>query len=70
MAHMTDAERIAWIDSASLEDLLRKWRFGRSGDPYFEGAMGEHFAATMKAKREAEGPEAWTRASKNIGWAD
>ena len=31
---MTDEQK-RWIDNASYEELLRKWRFTPSGDPIF-----------------------------------
>jgi hypothetical protein len=58
----------AWIDGATYKQLLRRWRFGKAGDPAFQGEIGKHYAAVM-AKRKAEtGPEAAVRASKDIGW--
>jgi len=56
-----------WIDNSTYEELLRKWRFSNSGDPYLEGEVGVYFAAVMKQKRD-ENPEEAVRASKNIGW--
>ena len=67
---MTDEQLIAWIDQATLTDLLWKNRFAAAGSPFFSGEVGEHFLNTMAAKRSAEGAEAWTRASKSIGWGD
>jgi hypothetical protein len=61
------AEMIAWIDGASLEQLLSKWRFAPSGDPLLQGEVGEHFSKTMFAKRDADNA-AWVAASKSIGW--
>lgn len=26
-----------WIDNATYQELLRKWRFSPSGDPFFIG---------------------------------
>ena len=63
---MTEQER-DWIDNATLEQLLRKWRFSALGSPWFVGDTGEHFGSVMNAKRAAD-PEGWTAASKAIGW--
>ena len=68
MSAMTKDQMIEWIDKASLAELLHRWRFGAIGDPFFQGEVGQHYDATMKAKRRAEGPEAWTAASKQVGW--
>jgi hypothetical protein len=60
-------EQKAWIDGASYEDLLRKWRFAPAGDPMFVGDTGEYFKAVMARKR-AENPDGAVRASQDIGW--
>jgi hypothetical protein len=65
---MTEAEMRAWIDNASYEDLLRKWRFAPSGDPFFAGAMGDYYQKRMADKRAEVGDAAHTSASKRIGW--
>ena len=58
-------EQKDWIDNASIEDLLRKWRFDSIGDPMFKDATGEYFAEVMKKKR-GEDPAAYTAASKRL----
>ena len=64
---MTPAAMKAWIDQATTEQLLRKWRFASAGDPFFQGEIGKHFSLVIGARRNAD-PEEWTRASKRIGW--
>jgi hypothetical protein len=64
---MNDPEMLAWINGASLVDLLRKWRFARPGDPFFQGFVGEHYSKVMFGKRATD-PEAWVNASKQVGW--
>ena len=58
----------SWISSADYETLLRKWRFGEVGDPFFQGEVGKYYSKTMFAKRDALSHEEQVRASKNIGW--
>jgi hypothetical protein len=66
---MTEQEMIAWIDGASYEELLSKWRFAPAGDPFFKGPVYDHYCAKMKEKRNASGGQAeHARASKSIGW--
>lgn len=65
---MSEAEMIAWIDKATLAELLEKWRFAPSGDRMMQGHVGEHFVRVMAAKRTAD-PAGWVRASKSIGWS-
>lgn len=65
---MTEAEMIAWIDTATLEDLLRRWRFAAAGSPWFIGTIGQHYTDTMARRRTEAGPAAWTAASKTVGW--
>ena len=56
-----------WIDNASYQQLLSKWRFSPSGDPFFEGEIGEYYSKVM-AERKAADPGAAVAASKAIGW--
>ncbi len=62
-----ESAQMAWIKSASLEDLLRRWRFAPSGDSILHGRVGNYYAKVMFAKRDAD-PVAWTQASKSVGW--
>lgn len=57
-----------WIDGASYVDLLRKWRFGASGDPIFDGASGSYFATIMIKRKKQIGNDACVFASKQVGW--
>jgi hypothetical protein len=63
---MTEEQK-RWIDNASYETLLRKWRFAPVGDPMFQGEDGAYYSKVMFAKRDAA-PDAAVRASKNVGW--
>ena len=54
-----------WIDNASYEELLSKWRFSSLGDPMFQGETGDYYAKVMKEKRENVDH---VSASKRIGW--
>lgn len=64
---MTTEEAKKWIDAASYEQLLRRWRFGKPGDLMFLGDLGEYYAAVMSRKR-AETGDNGVSASKRIGW--
>lgn len=57
-----------WIDAASYEELLRKWRFASAGSHWFQGEIGNYYQQTMMKKKEEIGDEAATRASKSVGW--
>lgn len=62
------AQEKEWIDKASTEQLLGKWRFAPVGDEYFQDAERvAYFQKAMQEKRSAD-PAGWTRASKNLGW--
>jgi hypothetical protein len=65
---MVDDAMKQWIDNASYEQLLSKWRNAPSGDPYFQGETGDYYAEVMKRKREEVGNAAHVAASKAIGW--
>ena len=62
-----ELERIEWINSANLVDLLRRWRMSPIGDPIYHGEVGNHYSKVLKEARDAD-PDAWARASKIIGW--
>lgn len=57
-----------WIDTASYEELLTKWRFAPSDSPWFQGEVGVYFGKVMSKKKEEVGEAEAVRASKNIGW--
>ena len=67
---MIDPELKKWIDEASYESLLSKWRNAPAGSPYFAGETGDYYADVMKRKREEVGQSEHVRASKAIGWGD
>ncbi len=65
---MTADEMKAWIDSASYEQLLSKWRMAPAGSPWFQGDLGDYYSEAM-ARKKAETPhEEQVAASKRIGW--
>ena len=57
-----------WIDNASYESLLTRWRFASSGNLFFQGEVGDYYAKVMRCKREEVGDAEHTRVSKSIGW--
>jgi hypothetical protein len=62
------AEQREWIDNASYEELLRRWRHAPIGDPMFQGEAGKYYSEVM-ARRKAEGGQAAAvAASKRVGW--
>ena len=65
---MTEQQMKQWIDNASYSQLLGKWRFAPSGDPFFQGKMGDYYADVMFKKRKEVGEDVHVAASKNIGW--
>ena len=64
---MTEADLRAWINGATTEELLRKWRFAPNGDEFCTGEVGRYFDAVLKERREAD-PAGYTAASKAVGW--
>ena len=65
---MTKDEMIKWINEASLEDLMRKWRFAPSGDPFFNFEVGAHFSEILTLRKDRAGQDECVRISKKIGW--
>lgn len=60
-------ENKAKIDDLDYEQLLSRWRFAPSGDPWFQGETGHYWSKRMAEKRDAD-PGGAVQASKNIGW--
>lgn len=65
---MTIEQMKEWIDNALYEELLRKWRFAPSGNPFFIGEVGSYYSKKMAEKRKEVGEAAHITASKSIGW--
>jgi hypothetical protein len=63
---MTPEEK-KWIDEASYEDMLRKWRFSPLGDTYFvdDQERADYFVKAMAEKRAQTNH---VFASKRVGW--
>ncbi len=64
---MTTTQK-AWIDGATYEELLRRWRMAPVGAPMFQGDTGDYYSKVIAEKRQAAGQEAHVAASKSIGW--
>jgi len=65
---MNPEDMKAWINSASYEELLRKWRNEPAGSLWFQGEMGLYYQEVMIRKREALADGEHSQASKRIGW--
>ncbi len=57
-----------YIDSLSVEQLLRHNRFAPAGDAWFQGETGDYWLRRIAELRSKDNA-AYVRASKNIGWA-
>jgi len=64
---MTKEEMKKWIDNANYTELLRKWRFAPSGDPFFRGEIGDYYKAAITTKRREISNSQHVAASKAIG---
>lgn len=56
-----------WIDNASYEHLLSKWRSAPAGDPFFRKPLGDYYSEVMAQKKAEVGHSAAVAASKRIG---
>lgn len=68
MTSPNEAEMLKWIEEASLEDLLRKWRKEPAGSPWFAGGEVTRTYTMRMAKLREENPAEWVAASKRVGW--
>ena len=57
LLHKMTPEQKEWIDTASHEDLLRKWRNVDLGDPIFQGECGAYFTRIMYDRIQADPAE-------------
>jgi hypothetical protein len=57
-----------WIDSASYEQLLCKWRFAPIGDPMFTDIDTSDYYKEVMAKKRLETKDNGVSSSKSIGW--
>jgi len=67
---MTKDEMKYRIDNAGYRQLLSKWRFASSGDPFFEGEVGDYYNKVMERKGRELGDAECARISKSIGWKE
>ncbi len=66
---MTTEEMKKWIDSASYETLLHRWRFAPAGgDLMFQGEVGDYYSKVMFKKKDALPAGEQVSASKTVGW--
>ena len=65
---MTTQDMKNWIDNASYQELLSKWRFAPIGSIWFQGEIGDYYSKVMFKKRNEIGNAASVQTSKNIGW--
>lgn len=65
---MTEAQK-KWIDNATYEQLLERWRFAPLSSPWFYGECGEYYGKRMAELRSAD-PDEHVAASKRIGWVN
>lgn len=65
---MIDASMKEWIDNASYQELLGRWRSAPAGSPWFQDEVGQYYSEAMKKKRSETPPGEQVAASKAIGW--
>ena len=67
---MTLDEMKQWIDNASYEQLLSRWRFAPAGSLWFQGFIGRYYSKALKEKRTLVGDDEAVRVSKNLSWKE
>ena len=56
----------AHIDGLHYDDLLRRWRFAPSGDPWLQDESGRYWGERMAELRKQGADH--VGASKRVGW--
>lgn len=64
---MTNEEK-DWIDNATYDQLLWKWRFTDLSEAIFQGACGTYFAEVMAKHRMDMSAQEKVATSKRVGW--
>ena len=41
-----------WIDEASFEEMIERWKEGQANDPLFKGDTGGYFLDVIQMKRK------------------
>jgi len=57
-----------WIDKATYQELLQRWRFAPLNDEIFTGELGAYYEEVMWRKKSEISQSEAVSASKNIGW--
>ena len=65
---MTESEMKMWIDGATYEQLLRRWRDAPLGEQIFVGEMGSYYARALFDKKAALPTSEAVQVSKRVGW--
>ncbi len=65
---MAYEEMKQWVDNATYEMLLLKWRDSPFDDPFFWGEMGEYYLQTIIDKRSEVGEEEHKRVLARLSW--
>jgi len=64
-----DVESKKWIDNASYEALLCKWRHAPIGDPLMKCETGDYYCCIMSKRKCEMGSGEQVAISKRIGWS-
>lgn len=64
---MSEEQMREYIDNASYGQLLHKWRFAPSGDPFLQGEIGDYYKEVMFTKKDALEHSEQVRISKAVG---
>jgi len=65
---MTKKEMLKWIDSATYEELMYRWRFAPASDPFFQGEVGDYYKRKLLEKKRGIPQEKQVAISKKLGW--
>jgi len=64
----THDEMICWIDAATYQQLLERWRNAPCGDHMMIGEIGDYFVRVLREKRGQLTHNEQVTVSKRIGW--
>jgi len=62
-------EQQQWIENATYEELLKRWRFAKDSDTIFQEDAGSYYQDQMNKKKAMLAAAEQVVISKRIGWS-
>lgn len=64
----TSYDKFAWIENASYEELLRRFRYTKDNSKWFKGILGRYYRKQMYYKAACLPKAQQSAISEKVGW--